>query len=582
LNSAGLIGVGGSSTGAGGGEIRLSGVLGGSCGFVPDLDASIQSFNSNHNDSVVDASVVFMAGKSSRASLLASQHAVDDQDNNNNDTNYTGSRSSRSMPVDNSSNNNKSEKKLRRRLKKKEQSTTTKDSSSSSNDRHRKEITSETKTNVRRAKSGGLDRLNTGLSHHKMTDVVSGGAGAAGSGKRSVERAKSHNESLIVSSASKPVHSSSSAKRQERQGKSSRQKKDRHSASSANSNNNDNSNNNNIKPKHAGKSKSAHIREMSMSPKNKILQGKIGITDLGIGDDDHNHESGVQLILNDVEDMANVSVNGNAKEEVPIFWPSPVRSPKERQVQRTFSNPCPSPSIHVIVAQNAIANAKAPGIVHSPMSYGSSPSHRDGSKKFRRPSLSKRALLSRDVDDDDENYLSETCDSPQSTTLSLKKKGVERTPSSLMAGVRNHFKDNSRNNMLSKMKKTFSVSGRGKDTFKSSFDDIEIGMTTIKGYVGRNERKRMLAESASRRGQVKNALYACMSDDDDSVEISEIILADDNDDSDHDDDDEPPKRVHSLHENKKTDQSSVQSSERPTEPRRVHSLPIGIRRPSGA
>ena len=551
LSSAGHVGVGvgGRSPGGGGGEKRLSSVLGVNCGFVADPDASMQSFNSNLNDSVVDASVVFMARKSTRASLLAS-NSFDGQDNtttknDNTDADHTGTRSARSKSLDNSS---KSEKKLRRRLKTKEESSsTTKDSSSKD------------RKNVRRAKSGGLDRPETGLSHHKTADVVSGG-GTAGSGKRSVKRIKSLTEALIEPIASKSARSPS-VKRQDRLGKPSQRKKDNIRSS---------------KPKYAGKSKSAHIRGLSTSPKNKSLKGKIGLTTLRIGDDDD--VSGLQLVLDDGDDIASVSINDNGNVDVNEEY----RSPRERRVRRTFSNPCPSPSIHVIAA----ANANAPQILHSPMSYGSAPtSYVDSSKqKSRRSSPSRQALLSRGEDDDsddDENCLTETGYSPQSTSTSLKKikgflptRGVERTPSSsLMGGVRKHFKDGPRNNMLSKMKKTFSVSGRGTSTFKDDFDDIEIGMTTMNGYVGRNERKRMLAESASRRGAVKSALYACMSDDDDSVEISDVFAADNDDASSHCGD-------HSLHETKTRDQSSVQSSERPSQPRRVHSLPIGVRRPS--
>jgi len=540
-------------------SLMESGLGGGnSCGFVPDLDASVQSFTSRHSENL-DASVVFMAGKSSKVSLLAS-HSFD-KDNTDDDNDK--SRSARSMPIFSSDGNVvvKPEKQLRRRLKKKEGTNSgtnnNKESNSSQIDggksRNRKMINSEIKKRVRRAKSGGLERLKNSV----LADVVSG--------KRGVERTKSHSEALVPG-ASKLVMSS--AKRQERQEKSSRRKKERHSVGSSSASN---------KPKYAGKSKSAHCREISISP------GGFENDDADIFDSSEINFSEKMVHLNDVDGDEN-------KQSMPAVFRSPKRSPKERHVRRTISNPGPSSSIHAVGP--SIASDFGDHSI-SPMSFGSSPVNLDGAKKPRRPSISRQALLAGDDDDDEEdNYMSDTCYSPASMNVKkrsfLPKRGIERTPSSLLAGVRNHFKEsNTREKMLSKMKKTFSVSGRGKDTFgnsTSSFDDISIGMTTEKGYIGTKERRRLLAESAGRRGQVKNSLYACMSDDDSSVEISSEMFVDDSDDSVHDNESASynnnslhsfkPKRIQSL----SADKCSASDGPERAGPRRINSLPIGIRR----
>lgn len=486
---------------------ELSG-LGNSCGFVPDLDASVQSVTSNHSSNF-EPSVVFMAGKSKNVSLLSS-HTFDHDDDAYDDNDK--SRSARSAPIVSSNGVVvRQEKQLRRRLKKKEGEHGTHNTANS-----------EMKKKVRRAKSGGVERL--------LSPTHGGG------GKRSVERAKSHNEALMPGASKLVV---STAKKQERHEKSNRRKKEKHSIP-ANTN----------KPKHAGKSKSAHARGMSISPKNKVQKKKIAV------EDEH-------LLVEISYDKRTVPLND---EDDSSPWRSPLLSPNERHVHRTFSNPCPSPSIH------AVGNPADNGENSlSPMSYGSSPTYQEGSKRSRRQSISKQSLLSSHDrgDSDVEAYMSDANYSPTSGASGhkkrsfLPKRGLERTPSSMLAGVRNHFKEE-RDNMLSKMKKTFSK----KDVFSSSFDDITIGITTERGYVGRNERVRKLVDSASRRGQVKNSLYACMSDDD-SVEISSEIFEDGSDDSGHDR--KPPKRMNSL-------DSSVQSEDERAGPRRVNSLPIGGRK----
>ena len=251
---------------------------------------------------------------------------------------------------------------------------------------------------------------------------------------------------------------------------------------------------------------------------------------------------------------------------------SPHRSPKSRGVSRTHSNPCPSPSIHAVVGANSLHSFGGDSHSVSPMSYASSPSfHHENVLKARKPSPDKQALLSSsadyDSDESDEGY------SPHSKKRSfLPKRGLDRTPSALLAGVRNHLKEN-RGEMLSKMKKTFSISGRGKDTF-AEYDDhsITIGLTPEKGYVGVKERRRKMAESAGRRGQVKNSLYACMSDSDSSVEIS---VHDDDSAAGHG---KGSASVASYNPNKTKKPNHHQSPKASGPPRRVNSLPIGIRR----
>lgn len=476
-------------------------------GFVPDLDASCQSVISSHSANL-DASVVFMSGKSSKVSLLAS-HSFDTDDN---DWDNDKSRSARSMPVG-TSEGIRPEKQLRRRLKK----------SSGGGGGAKSMINSEIKKKVRRARSGGLEKLK---------DSMIAGVAA---GKRSVGRTKSHNESLVPGSSKLVV---SSAKRQERQEKSSRRKKEKQTSSAGGGTN---------KPKHAGKSKSAHVRELSASPRNRMQTAHSDHMAM-FPDDSPNGE----IAYNE----KNIPLN-----DVDSSYRSPRRSPKERAVRRTYSNPCPSPAIHAVTdfAENSI----------SPMSYDG------GSKKTsRRSSPSRQALLSNDEDSDQDD---DSCYSPHSNkkrSSFLPKRGLQRTPSSLLAGVRNHFKDNpgAGRNMLSQMKRTFSVSGRGKDVFSSEAEDISIGITTERGYVGANELRRRITDSANRKSQIKNSLYACMDDDDSSLEISSEIFEDgDSDDSGR---------------GNRGGSSSVTSfnprggsdADRKGTPRRVNSLPIGARR----
>lgn len=498
-----------------------------SIGIIPDLDASVQSFQTNLSGKG-DASVVFMAGKSSKVSLLASSQSFDHGENYD-DGNGKSGRSARSVPTGSSDGIlGKPEKQLRRRLKKTDGDNKNKDKTM---------INSEIKKKVRRAKSGGLERVKNSL--------------LAGATRGGVERTKSQSEAL-ESGTSKLVVSS--AKRQERQEKASRRKKEKSSSSSVNSG----------KPKHAGKSKSAHTRDLSASPQiNFISEKPTNNGDLFQGGEMVFEERAISL--NDVD---------NDKTQSPFR--SPKRSPRGREVRRTYSNPSPSPSIHAVGA-NSNHELDDP-LVISPMSYGSSPvTYNDNPKKARRPSPSRQALLSSSNDSDsDEDYRSGADYSPHSGKKRsfLPKRGLERTPSSLLAGVRNHFKDNP-SNMLSKMKKTFSVSGRGKDTFDAGFEDITLGMSTEKGYIGAKERRRLLAESAGRRGQVKNSLYACMSDSDSSVEISSEIF------QDNDSDDDSGGRGNSggpgsvaSYNPTKADSSNKERSG----PRRVNSLPIGIRR----
>ncbi len=478
-----------------------------SVGIIPDLDASVQTFSTNISGNL-DASVVFMAGKSSKVSLMS--HSFDHGEDCD-DGNGKSGRSARSVPTG-SSDGLRPEKQLRRRLKKNEG-----DGNGNS------KINSENKKKVRRAKSGGLERVKDSLL-----------VGAARSG---VQRTKSQSEALVPGTSKLIV---SSAKKQERHEKS-RRKKEKSSSSVSSS-----------KPKHAGKSKSAHIRDLSASPQINFNRGNPAVqTDL--------FESGEMVY----EERA-ISLNDVANDDTqsPLRTPK-SRSPGRRQVRRTFSNP--NPSNHLNLTQNQL--------LISPMSHGTaSPAsyNNENPTKARRPSPSRQALLSRSSDDYDSDESGKDY-SPHSTKKRgfLPKRGLERTPSALLAGVRNHFRENP-SNMLSKMKKTFSK----KDLFQTDFDDISIGLTTEKGYIGAKERRRMLTESAGRRGQVKNSLYACMSDSDSSVEISSEIFDDNGSDDGSGGRGKNGSGSVASYNPTKTDNSNREKSG----PRRVNSLPIGIRR----
>jgi len=532
---------------------------------VPDIDNSQRSFSSNPS---IEASVVFMEGKSrSRHSSLHTAHSFDG-DNDSRGDNDTGTRSTRSCPTGLAEGSViKPEKQLRRRLKKKEQST------EKEGNQNRNESNVEVKKKVRRTKSSGGERTKD-LS---QSDAVS--AGRSGGGRRNVQRTRSHNESIAQ-------RSSSASKRRDGNEKSTRRKREKHLNLA------------HAKLKQVVKSKSAHIRSLSISPKispkRELQKGKIllpsdqsDISDSLPGDK--------VILLNDMDDEANAPDAGIA-----ASWRSPKRSPKVRQ--GTLSKPCPSPSIHIAeVTTPSLRGKNAIDVDCSPISFpGSSPSHIENQKRVRKPSPSRRALLSTDTESDDENYQSETdyiSESPGSAHRRISRGSLQRTPSSLLSAVRN-FKhnssnkmQNSSNKMLSNLKRTFSVSGRGPNTFKNSaLEEIEIGMTTMKGYVSRKERQRKIIESESRRGQVQNSLYACMSDDDDSVDISASGVFEDESESsynisiDNTDRDQSsissfkPKRVKSLEKTKMNQPSDDQGPERPSRPRRVHSLPVGLRR----
>lgn len=565
-NTSGHFGDASGQFGYGGGDLNMSGPLGASCGFAaPDLDASTQSFSSSLSLNV-DAAVVFMAGKSSKSSLLASHSFDTNSDDGSAPTQKESS--SRSMT--------KPEKKLRRRLKKKDE----KDGSDGKNP--------EGKRKVRRTRSGGVERtksLGGGKSESGAGSIgASGTATSSGGGRRAPTRTKSHNEAttLLPGGPAGTKLVLSYAKRQERQeNKSNRRKKVKDAISGIGNISGGGSGSG--KSKQAGKSKSLHMmRSLTTSSPKKIL-----------GDHDQDEISTDEAsTVNEMDDEVQFAANS---------FRSPKRSPRTRQIRRTFSNPpCPSPSIHAaagttpstpsMLAKNAL---NALNMDHSPMSsmsYGSGPSYLDAPatsiKKSRRPSPMRKALLSCDTDSDDSN----SCYSPVSTASTANKKkipsrGLERTPSSmLLAAVRAPFVKGNGNKMLSKVKRTFSVSGRGASTF--NFDDSESG-GPVKGYVSRRERQRKSAESENRRGQVKNSLYACMDDDDDSVDISSEIFVDESSESGHDFESNShssfssftPKRIQSLQRNhpKANHPSSEPGPDQPARPRRVNSLPIGIR-----
>jgi len=299
----------------------------------------------------------------------------------------------------------------------------------------------------------------------------------------------------------------SSARRQERQEKSNRRKKVKDAIMSS------------------GKSKSTHARGVSQSPR---------------GED--------------------------------TSWHSPVRSPKERKLKRTFSNPMPSPGVL------SVGNSKE--FSTSPVSCASAPAFDsnklDNSVRSRRNRGDRRALLADDSDSDESSsYLSQTPYSPRDgkKRTFLPKRGIERTPSSLLAGARNYLKEKPVGRGLSSLKKTFSISGRGKDQFNMSddSDNIEIGMThQIKGYVSRNDRRRMVSDSTRNKNQIKNSLYGALSDDDSSVEISD----------DSNSERRPPKRIQSMHETLNGSDDFGSDDDKPKPPRRINSLPLDARKPS--
>ena len=537
-------------------EINRSGTF-----HVPD-DASQKSFSSNHS---IEASVVFMEGKSrSRHTSLHSAISFDG-DNDSRCDNDTGTRSTRSCPTGTAEGAFiKPGKQLRRRLKKKE-SSNEKDGKQNRNDSN-----AEVKKKNRMKKPGGVERTNS----LTQGDAVPGGG--SGGGRRTVERTRSHNESAAL-------RSSSASKRRDGHDKSTRRKKEKLLGLS------------HSKLKQVVKSKSAHIRSLSISPKKEVQKGKFLILD-DQSDDREGLPSDKVILLNDMDDDANAHDSES--------WRSPMRSPRERQVHKTSSNPCPSPSIHITeVTTPSLRGKHSLDADCSPMSFpGSSPSHMDNQKKVLKPSSSRRALLSADTESDDDDDHQSGSDfvneSPGSAHGRISRGGVQRTPSSLLSAVRNLKQNsskkmqNSSSKMLSKVKRTLSVSGRGTSTFKTSaLEEIEIGMSTMKGYVSRKERQRKMMESESRRGQVKNSLYACMSDDDDSVDISTLGVSEDDNDSsahkiniDNTDRDQgsissfTPKRVQSLEKSKMNHPSENPGSERPSRPRRVHSLPVGVRR----
>jgi len=499
--------------------------------FGPDLDASQKSFSSNHTK---DVSVVFMAGKSSSRHSMRRTISFDGDDDSRGDNDHTASRSTRSCPTGSDGLVIKPEKQLRRRLKK-------------DGNQNRNDSNVDMKKKVRRTRSGGVERTKS----LTLGDGVF--KGVLNRGKRSVERTKSHSEALI-------------SRRREVQ---SRRKREKHSGST------------HSRIKQVMRSKSAHMRSLSASPRKENQKGSISRFEER-SDNCDGLPSDKVVLLNDINDEDNT-------QDPSATWRSPKRSPRVRQVHRTVSNPGPSPSFNIaeVYTPNALGK-NAIDIDCSPMSFGNSPSLVE--KKLRKSSPSRQRLLSADTESDNENYQSDNdypSESPGSHHRRPHRGSLQRTPSSLLAAVRS-LKHSSSNNVLSKVKRTFSVSGRGSNTFKSStFEDIDVGISSMKGYVSRKERHRIKLESENRRGQVKNSLYACMTDDEDSVEISsESSFDGDNDDSMHngnnDNDQRPmsssiPKRVKSL-EKTKMSQQSDDGSDHPSRPRRVNSLPLGLRR----
>lgn len=263
----------------------------------------------------------------------------------------------------------------------------------------------------------------------------------------------------------------------------------------------------------SAKSRSAHNREISrsptkFSPKNKMQRDKLAAIQSDFFDDK-------DATTSSVKDSDNKLSSRSPK-------PSPKPSPREqtRGVRRTFSNPLAAMGLHSSTGD-------------------------------------RRALLSSSADDDsDEEY------STHSAKKSfLPKRGLERTPSQMLGGLRD------------KMKKTFSVSGHGRSTFDADLDDVALGMRTENGYMGVKERRRLIAQSADRRGQVKNSLYACMDDSDSSdVDISAELSR--RDDSDNE-----------SATGKSIGHGSVSSEKRRHKqtgpPRRVNSLPMHRRSPYG-
>ncbi len=260
------------------------------------------------------------------------------------------------------------------------------------------------------------------------------------------------------------------------------------------------------------KSKSGHGREISRSPKprspKKIQPDKFAAYFDGIE---------ATSSVKDVAHSDNKLSQNQPTMRSPKPSPTQKNSPMNRGVRRTFSNPLAAMGLH-------------------------------------SSSGDRRALLSTSANDSDSDEDYSTHSAKKSF---LPKRGLDRTPSQILGGVRD------------KLKKTFSVSGHGKNTFDVDLDDVALGMRTENGYMGVKERRRLMAESAGRRNQVKNSLYASMDDSDSDVDISSTRY-DSEDESGH---------------CKSIGHASVSSEQRRHKqtgpPRRVNSLPMHRRSPHG-
>lgn len=435
-------------------------------GIIPDLDASVASFGT------MDASVVMMSGSKSgnRVSLLSAASQSFDHEENFDEGDGKTSRSARSVPTG-SSNGIKPEKQLRRRLKKGEA-----------------QQNSEIKKKVRRAKSNNLEQIKDSL--------LAGMAANEHPTRKGISRTKSLSEALEQGNSTLVAS------------KASRRKNAKSSTMSQAS----------MTSKNTTKSKSAHGRAISRSPKPRSPKGKIQRDKFA----DFFNEREATSFAKDVNNSDN-KMSQRSPKPSPTQMNSPMsatqqkNSPLNRGVRRTFSNPLAAMGLHSSTGD-------------------------------------RRALLSTSANDSDSDEDYSTHSAKKSF---LPKRGLDRTPSQMLAGVRD------------KMKKTFSVSGHGKNTFDADLDDVALGMRTENGYMGVKERRRLMAESAGRRGQVKNSLYACMDDSDSDVDISSTR---------YDSEDESGNCRSIGH-------GSVASEQRRHKqtgpPRRVNSLPMHRRSPHG-
>lgn len=202
---------------------------------------------------------------------------------------------------------------------------------------------------------------------------------------------------------------------------------------------------------------------------------------------------------------------------------------------------------------------------------------------------------------------------PPSASVSVKKKPFLQTSGKVLPravpGGASPAVASSRNmlksflpgtRLLSKAKRTLTGKGGGASRGGSgfSFDDGGIGLSSAAQNLvaGRKERQqRKQAQSEIRKNAVKNALYACIEDDDDVVSVGFSTdyygqKKKENNHHHHNNNLDSTasssaslKRVQSLHSRisttkQKKSSNSATSSGNSSRPRRIQSLPMGARR----